>query len=126
MENLTREKTSLTPQIHFQTNGTLQLKGISTPENVQGYYQPVLDWLDAFKLSSPQTINFILELDYLNSPSSKMIIRILGIMNQIKQNGANLVITWRYEEGDEDMLELGKDLEYSSKSEMTFVAIKKS
>ena len=126
MENLTREKTTLTPQIHFQTNGLLLLKGISTPENVESFYLPLMDWLEAFKQTNPTSVNLILELEYLNSPSSKMIIRILKYLNSLKSSGTTVVITWRYDDGDDDMYEVGTDLQFSSKSEMTFVAIKKN
>jgi hypothetical protein len=126
MENLTREKTSLTPQIHFQTNGVLLLKGISTPENTETFFLPLMNWLEAFKLTNPTSVNFILELEYLNSPSSKMVIRMLNSLNSLKSSGTNVVITWRYDDGDDDMYEVGTDLQFSSKSEMTFVAIKKN
>lgn len=126
MENLTIGKTALTPQVHFQTNGILLIKGISTPENVQTFFQPVFDWLLAFKETKPEKVNFILEIDYLNSTSSKVVVELLFILNSIKKNGSDVEIVWRYEEEDEDMLELGQDLQLGSKSDMLFVAIKKN
>ncbi len=126
MENLIREKTSLTPQIQLLTNGAFLLKGISTPENVQSFFQPIIDWLEEYKKTNPPSINFIMEMDYLNSSSSKVLIRMLSILNTFKSSGTQLILTWRYDEGDEDMLEVGKDLQHGSKSEMVFVSINKN
>lgn len=123
MDNLIIEKTQQTPEISFQTNGELSIKGISTPHNVQKFYQPVFDWLREYKNSEPAKVNLVLEMEYLNTSSSRMFVELLLIVNSFKTQRTDVKITWRYEEDDEDILDLGEDLRLSSKSEFDFVMI---
>lgn len=123
MNNLIIEKTQQTPEISFQTNGELSIKGISTPHNVQKFYQPLFDWLREYKDSEPANVNLVLEMEYLNTSSSRMFVELLLIVNSLKTQDTSVKITWRYEEDDEDILDLGEDLRLSSKSEFDFVMI---
>lgn len=125
MENLNLNKTMLTPQITFQSNGVLLLKGVSTPEDVNAFYQPVIDWITAFRITKPASINFVMEVDYLNTSSTHKMVQILSLLNDFRKDGIPVTFTWRYDEEDEDMLDLGTDLKLTSKSEMEFIAIKK-
>jgi hypothetical protein len=123
MNDLLINKTTLTPQINFLTNGTLLIKGVSTPENTMNFYRPVFDWLRDFKASNKSKVTLILEIEYLNSTSTKAIVELLIVLNEMKAEGTPVDIMWRYDNGDEDMLDLGKDLEISSNSEVTYVPV---
>ncbi len=124
MKNLVIEKTQQTPEIRLQTNGDLLLKGISTPHNVQKFYQPVFDWLNEFKASKPDKVNLVLEMEYLNTSSSRIFVEMLVLLNSLKLGGTEVKIAWHYEEDDEDILDLGEDIRLSSKSEFEFVEMK--
>ena len=126
MKNLNITKTTLTPQISFQANGELLIKGISTPEDVSEFYKPVFDWLNDFKHQNPPEVNLVLEMDYVNTSSSKIMVQLLLLVNSMKNENSRVLITWRYEDGDDDMLELGKDFQLSSQSQMIFVGINKN
>lgn len=126
MKNLIITKTSLTPQISLQTNGDMLIKGVSTPEDVKEFYQPVFDWLSDFKHQNPKEVNLVMEMDYINTASSKIMVQLLLLVNSMKKEGARILTTWRFEEDDDDMLELGKDLQLSSQSQMIFLSINKS
>lgn len=126
MESLIIGKTSTTPQVNFEGNGSLLIKGVSTPGDVHTFFQPVFAWLEDFKFTNPAEINLILEIDYLNTASSKVVVQLLVALNKIKASGTKVNITWRYDEGDEDMFELGKDLEFTSNTTIAFVDVKKS
>lgn len=123
MGNLEIEKTNQTPEINFNTNGVFLVKGISTPDNVQKFYQPVFNWLNDFKLTNPVEISLTLEIDYLNTSSTRVMVELLNLLNTFKQLNTKISILWLYEDGDDDMLELGEDLKISSKSEIEFKAI---
>ncbi len=123
MTNLIIDKTAFSPAFDFNVNGALFVKGISTPDNVQKFYQPIFDWVNALIESKPSHINFIMEIDYLNTSSSRIFVELISLINNSKQYGIVTNIVWRYEDGDEDMLELGEDLQESSKSEITFEAV---
>lgn len=123
MGNLEIEKTNQTPEVNFNTNGVFIIKGISTPDNVQKFYQPVFNWLNDFKLTKPLEIILTLEIDYLNTSSTRIMVELLNLLNTFKQLNTKISIHWLYEDGDDDMLELGEDLKISSKSEIEFKAI---
>lgn len=124
MINLLIDKTAFTPSFDFNTNGELHVKGISTPDNVQKFYQPIFDWLKSFIDSKPSKINFVMEIDYLNTSSSRIFVELLMLISSAKANGTQTTIVWKYEDEDEDMLELGQDLQESSKAEVVFEAVK--
>lgn len=126
MEDLILNKTMLTPQINFQRDGSMVLRGVSTPEDVTAFYQPVLDWINKFKATKPKQVNFVMEVDYLNTSSSHSLVQILNSLNALRTDGTNVSFVWRYDEEDEDMLDLGNDLQVSSKSTIEFVAVKKN
>lgn len=123
MENLIIDKTNQTPGIIFKTNGDLLINGISTPDNVQKLFQPVFIWLNEFQSTKPLVVNLTLEIDYLNTSSTRILVELLVLINSFKQHDAKINIVWCYEEGDDDMLELGEDLQLSSKSTFAFKAI---
>jgi hypothetical protein len=127
MENLIIGISSITPQVNFQTNGSMLIKGVSQPGDVSTFYQPVINWLEDFKYNKPAAeVNLILDIDYLNTASTKIFVKILALVNSISQGGVHTKVTWRYDEGDEDMLELGKDLAASSQCVLNYLDIKKS
>ncbi len=98
-----------------------EIKGKSLPENVNIFYQPIIDWFsDYFKNSNPETvINF--KLDYLNTASSKALLSLLLVVEDAVKNGINASVKWYYEEDDEDMKDIGE--EYSDIIQIPFEII---
>lgn len=123
MENLEIEKTTQTPTVIFNTDGNFVIRGISTPDNVHKFYQPIFDWVNEFKNSNPSHINFKLEIDYLNTSSTRIMVELLKLLNSFSINNTKINISWAYEDGDDDMRELGEDLMTSSKTEFQFITI---
>ncbi len=98
-----------------------EIKGKSLPENVNIFYQPIIDWFsDYFKNPNPETvINF--KLDYLNTASSKALLSLLLVVEDAVKNGINASVKWYYEEDDEDMKDIGE--EYSDIIQIPFEII---
>jgi SiaC family regulatory phosphoprotein len=114
MENLFIALTDDTPEINFQTNGHLFIKGVSIPENIKLFYVPIIDWLNALEQKMPPSIQLVFEIEYINTATSYMFIEIIRKVNAFKKSCPNTTITWRYEDGDDDIFDLGKDLEHST------------
>jgi hypothetical protein len=107
MNNLMIEPTSSTPAIQFNTDGRMLIEGRSLPEDVSRFYTPLIDW--AGKLST-ETVKLDVNLEYLNSASTKKMLEFLKILdanNQIK----SFIVNWHYESDDEDTLENGQIFE---------------
>jgi hypothetical protein len=107
MNNLTIAPTSSTPAIRFKTDGRMLIEGRSLPEDVSKFYAPLFDW--ANKLTA-ETVKLDINLEYLNSASTKKMLEFLKILDansQIK----TFIVNWHYESDDEDTLENGQIFE---------------
>lgn len=111
MEIIKIKSTTETPEIYFNPQGNLSLKGISIPHNVNTFYQPLFDWLEKYKNSNPKNVKLELFLDYLNTSSTRVIVDLLKLIDSFRDNGTQVNIVWIYDKDDEDMLELGEDFE---------------
>lgn len=123
MENLYIEKTAQCPEINFQSNGELSIKGVSNSNNSLLLFQPAINWLSKFKDENPPQINLVLELYYLNTSSSLILVDMIKVINSCKHSGTRVNISWYYEEDDEDILDLGEDFQLTTQSEFEFVLI---
>jgi hypothetical protein len=120
MENLTIEETKSTPSISFDAQrGTLEIRGRSYPENAAKFYTPIFEWIRSYLASTNQDIvEVTLEINYLNSSSSKALLNLLDILDAFAKDGRKVIINWLYHEEDETALECGEefkeDLEWAS------------
>jgi hypothetical protein len=107
MNNLKIEATSSTPAIQFKRDGRMLIEGRSLPENVQKFYDPLMDWA---KKINAEAVKLDINMEYLNSASTKKILEFLKILdanNCIK----TFIVNWHYETDDEDTLENGQIFE---------------
>jgi len=101
--------TQKTPTVNFNSNGKIEIKGRSIPENSIEFYKPLVDWLEAYS-SKPQELTEVnVQLEYFNTSSSKCILDVFKKLESISKAGNNVIVNWYYEEDDEDMLEAGED-----------------
>jgi len=89
----------------------MYISGKSLPEDVVDFYQPVLDWLEAYRKAPNASTVFQLKLLYFNTASSKMIMDILMIFEEMVEEGREVRIQWFSLASDEDMQEAGQEYE---------------
>lgn len=120
MEKLFIAKTDDTPEVDFNPETKeMKMTGRSLPEDVTTFYQPVLDWLDELEETPSGPYKFIVNLEYFNTASSKLILDILMRLEDIHTGGSNEIeIIWNYDERDTDMEEAAE--EYSELVEVPF------
>jgi len=107
MNNINIEATNNTPAVRFSTDGRLLIEGRSLPENVQKFYNPLLEWVSQV---SANVVKMDINLEYLNSASSKKLLELLQTLDA--NNSIQVfVINWHYEADDEDALENGQIFE---------------
>lgn len=109
MENLTLEGSAKTPSITFKTEGKLELKGRSIPENAVEFYKPLNDWIDAYGHVVAPTTTVDVKLEYFNTSSSKCLLDLFKKLEAIQGKGTQVTVNWYFEEDDEDMEEAGED-----------------
>ncbi len=120
MNPLVIKETIATPKIVFDfVNKNFELAGCSRPEDVRGFFAPVMKWLVDFKnyisddirdAHKTDPIVFKFKFDYFNSSSAKFILDILVLIDEIHSKGLNMRIDWFYDENDDDMKEVGEEL----------------
>jgi hypothetical protein len=112
MDKLIVEATRSSPAIELNAETRrLRLRGESYPENAAAFYAPVFAWLKIFiaGLEPAATVQVDLEILYLNSSSTKVMLNLLDVLEQAAQDGANVIVNWRYDPENEAMLECGQD-----------------
>jgi len=107
MQSINIEATSSTPQVNFDHNGKLMLKGRSLILNVKEFYNPLIEWIS--HLNTP-SVRFTLDFDYFNSGSSKQILEMLKMIDS-NNNVKDFDVFWHFEKDDEDILEVGQIFE---------------
>ena len=111
MEKLHIEGSAKTPSVSFDAEvGILEMRGRSIPENSIEFFQPLMDWIDAYGANPIAKTQVDMKLEYFNTSSSKCILDLFKRLEKIYNNGSsNVVINWFYEVDDEDMQEAGED-----------------
>lgn len=107
MKNIQCEPTSCTPAVRFSADGRLLIEGRSLPENVSRFYDPLITWV---RQLDTEVVKIDLNLEYLNSASSKKVLEILRSLDK-NTNVRELIVNWHYESDDEDALESGEIFE---------------
>ena len=112
METLRIEATDDSPQVLLnQEDKQFEISGKSLPEDVVEFYQPVMDWLKKYRGKPNSRTEFNLKMIYFNTASSKLIMDILMIFEEMVEEGHDVVVLWHSMESDEDMQEAGKEYE---------------
>jgi hypothetical protein len=117
MRKLILDQTSITPQIIFDPEkNVFRITGESRPPDVREFYDQILSWLHEFSIylikreNKRDPVIFDLNFDYFNSSSGKLILDICKVLAALRVKGIDISVNWYYENGDEDMLEVGKEM----------------
>jgi len=108
MEKLEFQPTQKTPYVLLDPAGKITFRGRSIPEDVSLFYEDILDWIVSYSTSPASHTEVEIEMEYLNSGTSKYMLRLLKKLKEVDNNGYDLHIDWIYEEGDDDILERGE------------------
>lgn len=112
MEPLKINKTEDTPEVILDMdNEMFEIAGRSLPEDVNTFYEPILSWIEEYTRNPAQKTVFNFRLTYFNTASSKVILDMLTMFEEMIEEGHDVLVKWFYPEEDEDMQEAG--MEYS-------------
>lgn len=121
MEPLLREATADTPKVHLDAqNNIFEISRMSLPEDAIEFYEPIVRWLEEYIKNPNEETIFSFKLEYFNTASSKQIIQILLILQELSSK-KNVLIRWYYKDIDEDMEAIGE--EYSQVIDAKFELI---
>ena len=105
-EKFTYELSKRTPWIILEP-GKIFIMGRSIPENPGEFYRPVQEWIKEYVRNYDKQSTIEFGFEYINTSSIKWIYTILKNLSEMKNLSKNARVTWYYEQGDEDMCELG-------------------
>lgn len=90
-------------------NGRMEISGRACPEDPLEFYQPVFDWLDDYAEEPLEKTVFDFKLAYYNTATSKVLMMMMQRLEELANDGNNVLVRWYYLEDDEDMQESGED-----------------
>lgn len=101
-----------TPEINFDPDsGKMMLSGKSYPADAIEFYQPIIQWSKDYVQEAAKKTELICEIEYLNSASQKQLVELFMAFKPLTDKNELLVI-WKYEEGDDDILTVGELIEH--------------
>ncbi len=99
-------------------NGIFEVSGRSLPEDVAAFYEPILEWLEEYADSPLDKTVFNFKLEYFNTASSKLLLDVLLKLEDMFDDGKEILVRWHFPDDDEDMEEAGE--EYADIVEVPF------
>ncbi|MCK4661316.1 MAG: DUF1987 domain-containing protein [Bacteroidales bacterium] len=107
MEKLIIEETASTPMFLFdQGEGLIEIKGKAIPENAIKFFHPIIGIIRNYENNPKPVTTMNIQIDYFNTSSSKCILQILKILENINEKH-KVILNWYYK--DEDIYEIGED-----------------
>lgn len=117
MKSLIVEGTTNTPEMVFNNDGQLMIKGKSIPASAWKVFSPAIYWVSEI---DAENVEFHIDMEYINSSSVVMMLELLRIL-EANRKVKNIRINWHYEEGDESVYEIGQIMKESlGRSEFDF------
>lgn len=109
MTDLLISRTEKSPTITAKSSGYILLDGISIPENVKEFYQPLKDWLNEYLKNPAKVTTIEVKLDYFNTSTSVVLLGLFKTISNLKGDENSLVINWYYEVDDLEIRDSGID-----------------
>jgi len=110
MSDIDIKATLDTPAISFnKSDKYLLIEGRSILENPIEFYKPLMSELKSCVKSDSGKMEIDFKLEYFNTTSSLAILDMLKLLRNLNTDKNEVVINWYYDEGDDDVLEIGED-----------------
>jgi len=105
-ERLKIKQTKKTPGVELE-NGKIVFDGRSIPEDSSRFYKPIYDWIKEYTEEEITATRVDFNFEYINTSSTKWVYAVLKEIGLKRNLAEKFEINWFYEEGDEDMKDLG-------------------
>lgn len=124
LKKLTIKATEDTPELIFdKDNSIFLISGRSLPEDAQKFYKEALEWMSKYIKSPNKETTIVLFLEYFNSSSARLIVKILIELETLSQKDNSVKIIWKYAENDDVMKERGEEIKNVVNIPIVFQAI---
>jgi len=100
-----------TPNVYFSKEKKIfEMVGRSMPENVNTLFTPIVEWFKAYFSDPLELTPITINLEYINSASSKKMVELLILFENELNKGAAIKIIWMYKKGDYTLQKKGNEL----------------
>lgn len=116
MEKLDILETKDSPRVILDPKShEFSIAGVCHPENVTKFYEPIIEWIEKYKIEVSKTkvskpIELSLFFRYINSASYKYLLTFLQLVEGFTTLGVPVSVTWYYEPEDVDMHDAGVEI----------------
>ncbi len=109
MQPYIKDATADTPQVKLDAeNGIFEFSKMSLPEDAVEFYTPIINWLSEYAKNPKSKTEFLMKLEYFNTASSKQLIQMLLVLQEIATQN-EVIVKWYYKDIDEDLQALGEE-----------------
>ena len=115
MEDLRLESSDDTPAVLLSKGKNIfEISGRSLPEDTVTFFQPIVEWINAYAKEPNPSTEFVFKLDYFNTASSKLILDLLKLLTKVK----DIKVIWYSYTDDEEVSDAGQ--EFSEQVDIPF------
>ncbi|MCF6366464.1 MAG: DUF1987 domain-containing protein [Bacteroidales bacterium] len=116
LEPLEIHKSKLIPEVILDKQKNIfKISGKSITVNTAEFYSQIILWFEKYLTNPNKCTKLELQLEYLNSSSSIQINRLMSLLEKNEDAEKEIKIIWLYENDDELIYEIGKELQNSTK-----------
>ena len=119
MERLHFTGTRHTPDVVLET-GKIIFTGRSVPADPELFFKPIYNWVEAYVNQGLVDTTIEFDFEYINTASTKWVFNFLKLLGKGKSAREKLKVTWCFEQGDDDMNDLGLIFQSLVPSDFTF------
>lgn len=112
MDDLHIPGTRQSPAVDFWfSQNRFRMQGEAYPENASAFFEPLIGVAGAYAArSSEAPVRVELRLRYLNSASTKLLFKWVGVWDRLAETGRKVQLTFETAPDDEVLQEFGEDL----------------
>lgn len=115
--------TAKTPEIVLTHEGVIRIRGRWMMENSAGFSRVLSDWYDNYIFDLPEISSIDIYLEYFSGVNFFILISLLRKIISAKLIRREIPINWYYEEGDDDILDLGEYISSYLGTNFNFIVI---
>ncbi len=116
------ESTGKNPKVILdKDNNLFKFSGRSIQEDSDKFYNPILEWIREYVEDPNPITEVIFKLEYLNSSSTRRLLKLLLELIKVEKKGKKVKIVWYYEKDDEVIFERGEEIENIIGIEVKFI-----
>lgn len=108
MDSIKLRETEDTPNVILDSDrGLVYFIGKCFPEDADDFFLPLLRWVRDYS-DKKELKEVMFKLDYFNTASSKKILELFLLLQQLMQKGQRFNVVWYYREDDDDIRDSGR------------------